>query len=213
MKRPAGLTRLLEERDVGGDILLIPLKCIPELRGEELVFDAHANLRAENKHHDGEKEERQRRHHKASGEQDAKHGGVDWMAHETIRSRHDEFMIGAETGVNAPLASEGAGAGPRKENPEREEHDGENDLPGLRLAQPELALPQEGVADGHDHYAPAGAPVDVLGGIATAFDQGEGRHPKEPSGDENGVSIGGHGRDCSAAGIQRGASGPVDRAG
>jgi len=90
-------------------------------------------------------------------------------------------VIGAEAGINAPLASEGAGAGPRKENPEREEDDGENDLPGLRMAQPELALPQEGVANGDDHHAPAGAPVDVLGGIAAAFDQGEGRHPEEPS--------------------------------
>src|SRR5882672_8125836 len=148
--RPTGLTRLLEERNVGGDILLIPLKCIPELRGEEFVFDAHADLRAKNKHHDGKEEERQRGHHKAGGEQDAKHGRVDRMAHETIGSRHDEFVIGAEAGINAPLAAEGAGAGPRKENREREEGDGENDLPGVRLAQPELALPQERVADGDD---------------------------------------------------------------
>ncbi len=98
-----------------------------------------------------------------------------------------------------PVASRTqAGAGPRKENPEREEDDGENDLPGLRMAQPELALPQEGVANGDDNHAPAGAPVDVLGGIAAAFDQGEGRHPKEPSGDENGVSVVRHGRNCSA---------------
>src|SRR6266478_6650670 len=144
--RPTGLTRLLEERDVGGDILLILVKCFPELRGEEFVFDVHADLRTKNKHHDGQEEERQGSHHKACGEQDAKHGGVNRMTHEAIRSRHDELVIGAEAGINAPLASEGAGAGPRKENPEREEDDGENDLPGLRMAQPELALPQEGVA-------------------------------------------------------------------
>ena len=199
MGRPAGLTRLLEERDVGGNIFLILVKCFPELRGEEFVFDAHADLRADEEHDDGKEEERQRGHHKASGEQDTKHGRVDRMAHETIRSRHDELVIGAEAGINAPLASEGARARPGKENPEREKYDGESNLPGIQLAQPELALPQEGVANGDDHHAPAGAPVDVLGGIAAAFDQGEGRHPKEPSSDENGVSIGGHGRDCSAA--------------
>ena len=121
------------------------------------------------------------------------------------RTRHDEFVIGAEAGINAPLASESAGASPGKENPEREEDDGENDLPGLRLAQPELALPQYGVSHGTDHNAPACASVDVLGGIGAAFDEGEGHHPEEPSGDENGVRVGGHGRDCSAEGIRRGA--------
>ena len=123
------------------------------------------------------------------------------MTHEAIGPRHDEFVIGAEAGINAPLASEGAGARPGKENPEREEDDGENDLPGARLAQPELALPQERVADGDDHYAPASTPVDLLGGIAAAFDEGEGRHPKKPCGDEDGVGIGGHGRDCSSTGF------------
>ena len=63
------------------------------------------------------------------------------MAHEAIWSRHDEFVIGAEAGVNAPLASESAGARPVKENPDREEDNGENDLPGVWLAQPEFALP------------------------------------------------------------------------
>src|SRR6266852_6127068 len=111
----ARLASLLEERNVGGDLLLITLKCIPELRGEEFVFDAHANLRADEEHDDGKEEERQRGHHKASGEQDAEHGGVDRMAHEAIRSRHDELVIGAEAGINAPLASESAGARPGKE--------------------------------------------------------------------------------------------------
>ncbi len=197
MRRPAGQTRLLEERDVCGDTPLILLKCFSELRGEEFVFDAHADLRADEKYDEGEKEERQRGYHKAGGEQDAEHGCVDRMADETIRSRHDELVIGTEAGINAPLASEGARARPGKKNPQREEDDGENDLPGLRMAQPELALPQDGVADGHDHYAPAGAPVDVLGGIAAAFDQGERHHPKEPSGDENGVRVDWHGSDCS----------------
>ena len=196
---------LFDERDISGDTPLILLEFFPELRSEEFVFDAHANLRTDEEHDEGKKEERQRGHHKASAEQDAKHGRVDRMAHEAIRSRHDELVIGAEAGINAPLASESAGARPGKENPEREEDDGENDLPGLRLAQPELALPQEGVADGDDHHTPAGAPVDVLGGIVAAFDEGEGCHPKEPSGDENGVRVDWHGSDCSPAGIRPGA--------
>ena len=203
MGLPAGLTRSLEEREVGGDILPIALKCIPELRSEEFVLDAHANLRADEEHDDGKEEEGQRGHDKASGEQDAKHGGVDRMADETIRPRHDEFVIGAEAGINAPLAAEGACARPGKENPECKEGHGESHLPGVRMAQPELALPQEGVADGHDHHAPAGAPVDLLGRIAAAFDQGEGRYPQEPSGDEKGVSISGHGRDCSPVSKKR----------
>jgi hypothetical protein len=202
--RPARLPKLFDERNVSGDIPLILLESLPELRSEEFVFDAHTNLRADEKHDEGKKEERQRGHHQASGEQDAKHGGVNGMAHETIRSRHDEFVIGAEAGINAPLAPESAGARPGKENPEREEDDGENDLPGVRMAQPELALPQYCVSHGTDHNAPAGAPVDVLGGIGAAFDEGEGRHPKEPCGYEKGVRIGGHGRDCRA-GIRRGA--------
>src|SRR6267142_4356497 len=148
-----------------------------------------ADLRAENEYHDRKEEERQRRHHKAGGEQDAKHGRVDRMSHETIRPRHDELVIGAEAGVNAPLAAEGARARPGKKNPKREKYNGESNLPGMRLAQPELALPQGGVADGDEHHAPAGAPVDLLGRIAAAFDQGEGRHPKEPSSNKNGVGI------------------------
>src|SRR6202521_5250575 len=130
----ARLTRLLEELDVGGDILLILVKCFPELRGEEVVFDAHANLRADEEHDDGKEEERQRGHHKAGGEQDKEHGRVDRMTQETIRSRHDELVIGAEAGINAPLAAEGACARPGKENPQREEDDSENHLPGVRMA-------------------------------------------------------------------------------
>jgi hypothetical protein len=37
-----------------------------------------------------------------------------------------------------------------------------------------------------------------------AFDEGEGCHPKEPSGDENGVRVDWHGSDCSPAGIRPG---------
>ena len=72
------------------------------------------------------------------------------------------------------------------------------------LTLPELALPQYCVSQGTDHDAPPGTPVDVLGGIAAALDQGKRDHPEKPSGEENCVGIGGHGRDCSA-GIRRGA--------
>ena len=108
------VAKLFDEWDVSWDTPLILLEFFPELRSEEFVFDAHTNLRADEKHDESKKEERQRGHHKASGEQDAKHRGVDGMAHETIRSRRDEFVIGAEAGINAPLASEGAGARPGK---------------------------------------------------------------------------------------------------
>lgn len=202
MARPARLPKLFDERNVSGDIPLILLESLPELRSEEFVFDANTNLRADEKHYERKKEERQRGHHKASGEQDAKHGGVDGMAHETIRSGHDEFVIGAEAGINAPLASEGAGAGPGKENTQREEDDGERNLPCLRLAQPEVALPQYCVSHGTDHNAPPGTPVDALRGIGAAFDQRKRRHPKEPSGDENGVNVRGHGRDCSSCSVR-----------
>src|SRR6266404_2051333 len=198
MRCPAGPPRLLEERDVGGDTSLILLEFSPELRGEKFVFDAHADLRAEKKYHDGQEEERQRGYHKAGGEQDAKHGRVDRMAHETIRSRHDELVIGTEAGINAPLASEGAGARPGKENPEREEDDGENDLPGLRMAQPELALPQERVADGDDHYAPASAAVDLLGRLLGLPSPEERREPEEPSSHKNAVRVDWHDSDCSS---------------
>lgn len=198
MARPARLPKLFDERNVSGDIPLILLESLPELRSEEFVFDAHTNLRADEEHDEGEKEERQRGHHKASGEQDAKHGGVDGMAHETIRSGHDEFVIGAEAGINAPLASEGAGAGPGKENAQRKENDGERNLPWVWLTLPELALPQYCISHGTDHDAPPGTPVDVLGGIAAALDQSERDHPEKPSRDENGVRVDWHGSDCSA---------------
>src|SRR5467141_53997 len=111
-ERPARMTRLFDERDVSGDSPLILLKFLPELRSKEFVFNAHANLRADEEHEDGKEEKRQRRHHKACGEQDAKHGRVDRMAHKTIRSRHNELVIGTEAGVNAPLAPQRAGARP-----------------------------------------------------------------------------------------------------
>src|SRR6267378_933180 len=199
LERPPRMTRLFYERDISGDTPPILLKFFPELRSKEVVFNAHANLRADEEHGDGKEEERQRRRHKARGEQDAKHGRVNRMAHKTIRSRHDELVIGTEAGVNAPLPPERAGARPGKKNSQGKKDDGKCNLPSLRLALPELALPQERVADGDDHHAPAGAPVNLLGWTAAAFDQGEWRHPKEPSGGEGGVSRRGHARDCSLA--------------
>jgi hypothetical protein len=35
------------------------------------------------------------------------------------------------------------------------------------------------------------------------LDQGKRRHPKEPSGDENGITVSGHGKDSSAVSKKR----------
>ena len=72
-------------------------------------------------------------------------------------------MIGAETGIDSPLAAESTGSGPGKKAGEDEKDNGERDLPPARRPLPETALPQKTVGDGDKQYAPAGAPVHLLG--------------------------------------------------
>ena len=72
-------------------------------------------------------------------------------------------MIGAETSIDSPLAAESACASPGKNAGEGEKDNGERDLPRARRPLPETALPQKTVGDGDKQYAPAGAPVHLLG--------------------------------------------------
>jgi hypothetical protein len=85
------------------------------------------------------------------------------MANEAIRSRSDELVIVAETGIDSPLTAERACTGPGKETGEGEKKNRKRDLPGLRRPFPETALPQKTIGDADKKDAPASAAVYLLG--------------------------------------------------
>ena len=122
-------------------MLLEVAELVAETRGEKVVFDADANLCAGDEDQDCESEEKWGRHHEAGAEEKAEHRGVDGMAEEAVGAGADEFMVGAEGGVEAQMASEGAGAGPGQKSCKREEEDGERSLPGCGRPGPKRALP------------------------------------------------------------------------
>jgi len=129
------------EGDVGGDVLLEVAELVAEARGEEVVFDADADLCASDEDQDCRNEEWRGRDEEAGAEQEAEHRCVDGMTEVTVGAGADEFVIGAKGGLESQVSSEGAGAGPGQEDGEREEEDGEGNLPGCGSSGPEMALP------------------------------------------------------------------------
>src|SRR5258708_1917020 len=85
------------------------------------------------------------------------------MTNEAMRSRSDQLVIVAETGIDSPLAAEGACAGPGEEAGEGEKKNGKRRLPRPRRPFPETALPQKAIGDADEKDAPASAAVYLLG--------------------------------------------------
>ena len=115
--------KLAEEGDVGGSGAAILVEGVAEVVGEEMVFDADADLGADDEDNDGEDEEKRRRDEKAGAEEHSEHGCVDGMADETVGAPSDELMVGGKRGIETPLAAEGARRGPGKKYGEQQEED------------------------------------------------------------------------------------------
>ena len=80
---------LFWERDVSGNAFPIFRKSIAELRSQQIVLNAHADLRADDKEQKGRQQQPPGRDQKTRAEQDAEQGGIDGMANEAIWSRGD----------------------------------------------------------------------------------------------------------------------------
>ena len=81
--------RLFQEGDVGGDALLIFDELLAEVRSQQMVLNAHADLRANDKEQESRQQQPPGRDQKTGAEQDAEQGRIDGMADEAIRSRGD----------------------------------------------------------------------------------------------------------------------------
>src|SRR4029077_4031650 len=156
---------LLGKWDVSRNVFLIFRKSIAELRSQQIVLNAHSDLRADDKEQKGRQQQPPGRDQKTCAEQDAEQGGIDGMPDEAIAPGSDELVIVAKTSVDSPLAAESAGAGPGKETGKDEKDNGERGLPGLQGPFPETPLPQKRVGNGDKQYAPASAPVHLFGSL------------------------------------------------
>src|SRR5882762_4274 len=85
-RRPSPGPRSFEEGDVCRDALLILRKALAELRSQQVVLNAHADFRADEKEQKRGQQEPPGCDQKTCAEQDAQHGCIDGMADETVRS-------------------------------------------------------------------------------------------------------------------------------
>jgi hypothetical protein len=176
--------------------LLVVVELFAEVGGEEVVFYADADLRADEEDQDCDGEEDWRGEHEAGAEQEAEHRGVDRVADEAVGAGLDEFVIGAQGGVEAEVSAEGAGAGPGQERREREEENRERDAPGCGGSLPEVALPEERVGDALKEESPSCAGVAFLRGVPVPASNGEGQEPDQPSDEKDCVCVRWHGTHC-----------------
>ena len=80
---------LFWEWDVSGDAFLIFRKSIAELRSQQIVLNAHADLRADDKEQKGGQQQPPRCDERPGAEENAEHGGVNGMTNKAIRARGD----------------------------------------------------------------------------------------------------------------------------
>lgn len=197
--------RLFEEGDVGGgDAALVFGEAIAEVAGEEVVFGADADFGADHKEQECGKKEPPGRDEEAGGEQGAEQRRINWMPDEAVGAGGDEFVIGAEASVKAPLTAEGESAGPGEKRGECEEQDRERQLPKMWRSFPEAGLPQKRVSNENEEDTPTGSFIDLLGGLGFALEEleeKEGGQPEKPACGEDDVSVRGH-----LKGITRGES-------
>lgn len=132
---------LSQEGNIRGDVALIIPEPIAKTRYKQPIFDPHTDLGAYCEYQYGEQQEWQGCNQETCTTQYAKHGCVDGVSDQAIGSRHYKFVIGAETSINSPLASEGAHTGPGKEACEQEKDDGKRNPPTGHRSLPELVLP------------------------------------------------------------------------
>src|SRR6266403_6387347 len=98
-------------------------------------------------------------------------------------------MVGAEAGIDPPLASESMRARPGKKAREQQKEDGKCDPPNRRRSLPKFALPQHRIRDNYQQYAPAGTAVQFFGPFGVSFGQEKWRQPDEPSSSKDGVCV------------------------
>src|SRR6266404_3383302 len=101
-------------------------------------------------------------------------------------------MVGAEAGIDPPLASESACARPGKKAREQQKEERKRDPPNRRRSLPKFALPQHRIRDNYQQYAPAGTAVQFLWPFGASFGQEKWRQPEEPSSSKDGVWVGRH---------------------
>jgi hypothetical protein len=137
----AAFAALSYEGNIRGDGLLVVAELVAETGGEEVVFDAHTDLRAGQEDKDCRNEQTRGRNHEAGAQKDAEHRSVDGVTDQTVGTGAHKFVIRAEGGIEAQVSPEGARAGPGQENCKREKEDGERSLPGFGRSGPKMALP------------------------------------------------------------------------
>ena len=77
---------LLGKWDVSRNAFFVFRKSIAELRGQQVVLNAHADLRANDEQENGGQQQPPGRDKKTHAKQNAEQGSIDGMADEAIRS-------------------------------------------------------------------------------------------------------------------------------
>src|SRR5580704_4075210 len=122
------------------------------------------------------------------------------MTNDAIRPGCYELMVGSEPGIYSPLAPESTSSRPGKHSGERKENHRSRKAPEPPLHFPKVSLPQDSVGDSDENNSPASPFVHLFRRLLLFINKKKWQHPEEPTGNENGESIGRHNSHCSSAG-------------